>query len=194
MSHPHILTRKLPHSRSLSILWQLIPVSNAGDPDWPCLDCGADLCPIWFAGHSISDAQPLIPILRHCLYMGEMAFMWPLLSSSSLCQLVGLVLCLFGLFPPSLSPQYWLDTQYYLVLNATYLRPLLACRPISWRSPSRADNPPWTERTHGLTGLKIKVMPSLSSYLLPQLSYFITVTITLSYCTIIFPHRNDHIK
>ena len=31
-----------------------------------------------------------------------------------------------------------------------YLCPLLACRPISWCSPSRADNPLWTERTHGL--------------------------------------------
>ena len=46
-----------------------------------------------------------------------------------------------------------------------YLCPLLACRPISSSSPSRADNPPWTERTHGLTGLEIKVMPSLSSLL-----------------------------
>ena len=57
-------------------------------------------------------------------------------------------------------------TQYNLVLKAyysMYLCPLLACRPISWCSPSRADNPLWTERTHGLTRLEIRVMPSLSS-------------------------------
>ena len=66
-----------------------------------------------------------------------------------------------------------------------YLCPLLACRPISSSSPSRADNPPWTERTHGLTGLEIKVMPSLSS-LLPVYCH---VLITFSSLTLLPPSQ-----